>query len=260
MPFRTLNADELSHYLSLTRADIDRLVKEGSIPFEKRGDRVVFRKTPIDAWASQRILKLSGQRLAEYHQKSSRHPRKVLRHEALLPEMLVPGGIAPAMAAKTKSSVVREMAALADRTGLVCDLPELVGSLLAREELCSTAMPGSVAFLHPRQVQPDLFLSSFLVLGRTIQPIHFGAPDGNPTRLFFLLCCQDDRLHLHTLARLCMMMQKTGLQADLLAGPDAPALHERLLAAERAVIESPGGASGQRLSRRPALQGGPIAT
>lgn len=255
MPFRTLNTDELSQHLGLTPAEIDQLVKDGGIPFERRGGRVVFRKASIDEWASQRILKLSGKRLEDYHQQSSRHPRRLPQHEPLLPELIGPDGIDSAMAAKTKSSIVRDMAALANRTGLVADLPELVGSLVAREELCPTAMPGSVAFLHPRQVQPDLFHASFLVMGRTVQPIHFGSPDGLPTHLFFLLCCQDDRLHLHTLARLCMMMQKTDLQAELFAGADAAALHERLLAAEQAVIGPTGEPADQRRAGRRAPRG-----
>src|ERR1019366_9361075 len=125
---------------------------------------------------------------------------------------------------------------VADRTGLVCDRAELVASLQAREKLCPTAVPGGVAFLHPRQQQPYLFQSSFLVLGRTIQPIHFGSPDGQPTDLFFLVCCQDDKLHLHTLARLCLMAQKTDLLAQLRAAPDAAALLECLLAAEQTVV------------------------
>lgn len=254
MPFRTLNTDEVAQHLNLSGADIERLVKEGGIPCEKRGNRVVFRRADIDAWVSQRILKFSSSRLADYHQKSSRRTRSLLQREALLPELIRPDCIAPAMTAKTKASVVRDLAALADRTGLVCEAAELVASLLAREKLCSTAMPGGVAFLHPRQQQPYLLQSSFLLLGRTIQPIHFGSPDGQPTDLFFLLCCQNDLMHLHALARLCMMVQKTELLAQLRAGPDACTLRECLLRAEQTVIETLGDASGQRPIRRPADQ------
>jgi excisionase family DNA binding protein len=236
MPFRTLNIDEVAQYLNLGRADIDRLVKDRDIPFELRGNHVVFRRTEVDAWASQRILGLNARRLADYHLKSSQRTRELLRREAILPEMIRPDTIAPAMTAKTKPSVLRDLAALANRTSMVCDTAELVASLQAREKLCPTAVPGGVAFLHPRHQQPYLFLASFLVLGRTLQPVHFGSPDGRPTDLFFLLCCQDDKLHLHTLARLCMMAQKTELLAQLRAAGDAAALHDCLLAAEQSVI------------------------
>jgi mannitol/fructose-specific phosphotransferase system IIA component (Ntr-type) len=132
--------------------------------------------------------------------------------------------------------VLRDLVMLAARTGWVCDPVELITSLEAREALCSTAVPGGVAFLHPRTQQPDRFTASFLALGRTVQPIHFSAPDGQPTDLFFLLACQEDRLHLHILARLCLMAQKTDLLAQLRTAPDAPTMHAALLAAEQAVL------------------------
>jgi len=75
MPFQLLNLEGVADYLHLTPADVEQRVKNREIPFEKRGDRVVFRKNEIDAWASQRILGLPGQRLADYHQKSTRHAR-----------------------------------------------------------------------------------------------------------------------------------------------------------------------------------------
>jgi mannitol/fructose-specific phosphotransferase system IIA component (Ntr-type) len=111
-----------------------------------------------------------------------------------------------------------------------------LGSLEARETLCSTAVPGGLALLHPRHHQPYMFESSFLVLGRTVQDIPFGAPDGQHTTLFFLICCQDDRIHLHTLARLCLMAQKTHLLARLHAAPDAASLYDAIVTSEREVL------------------------
>lgn len=169
MPFHILSVDEVTQHLNLTGADIEQLVKAGDIPFEKCGDRVVFRQTDIDAWASQRILKFSSSRLTEYHRKSSQRTRNLLQREALLPELIRPDYIAPAMTAKTKASVVRDLAALAGRTGLVCGAAEPVASLLAREKLCPTARLGSMTFLYPRQPQPYLSQSSFLMLGRSIR-------------------------------------------------------------------------------------------
>lgn len=250
MPYRTLNTDEVAQYLNLPRADIERLCKDRDIPFEMRGSHVVFRQRDIEAWASQRILSFNTSRLVEYHRKSAQQTRALPRRDTLLPGMIRLDCIAPAMTAKTKASVLRDLAAVADRTGLVCDRAELVASLQAREKLCPTAVPGGVAFLHPRQQQPYLFQSSFLVLGRTIQPIHFGSPDGQPTDLFFLVCCQDDKLHLHTLARLCLMSQKTDLLAQLRAAPDATALLECLLAAEQMVVGTLGGGPAKAMADR----------
>ena len=185
MPFQLLNLDEVANYLHLMPADIEQRVKNREIPFEKRGNRIVFRQSEIDAWASQRILGFSGQQLAVYHQKSTRRTRKNLPQEAILPEMLRSGAVASAMTSKTKASVLRDLVALAEKTGNLCDPKALLASLEAREKLCSTAVPGGFALPHPRSHEPYLFETSFIVVGRPIQEIHFGAPDGQPTHLFF---------------------------------------------------------------------------
>jgi excisionase family DNA binding protein len=238
MPYRFFNVDEAAKYLNLARHDLEQLVKDRKIPFERRGDRTVFRRRDLDGWASQRILSASPQRLAEYHQRSSQRVQEDLQRGAILSELIRPNQIDPAMRAKTKPSVLRDLVALAARTGWVCDSAELTESLAAREELCSTAVPGGLAFLHPRAQQPYRFEASFLVLGRTVQPIHYGSPDGQPTDLFFLLCFKEDTLHLHILARLCLIAMKTDLLADLRAAPDASAMHHALLAAEEIVQET----------------------
>ena len=236
MPYQMLNLEEAARYLHLTSADVERRVKDREIPFEKRGGRIVFSKRDLDAWASQRILGLPEHRLEEYHRKTTRGTREFLPDEAILPEMLDRGAVNSAMTSKTKASVLRDLVALAEKTGQLTDPKELLESLEAREELCSTALPGGIAIPHPRFHQPYLFESSFIVVGRPIQEIHFGSPDGGPTDLIFLLCCQDDRIHLHTLSRLCMMALKTEMLSQLRAAPDAAAMRDCIIAAEREVL------------------------
>ncbi|MFZ4780379.1 MAG: PTS sugar transporter subunit IIA [Terrimicrobiaceae bacterium] len=236
MPYRTFGTDEVARYLHLSRADLDRLVKDQDIPFEKHGGRLVFRKVDIETWASQRILGLEGRPLAEYHQKSSNGARQIGQNEAIMPEMIQPEFIDPALAAKTKASVLREMVKLAEKTGRVCDPQALRQGLEAREDLCSTGIPGGLALLHSRDPESYLFETSFLALGRTIQQIPFGAPDGQSTNLFFLIGCPDDRMHLHTLARLCLMAQKTDMLADIRQAADATSICECLIAAEQTVL------------------------
>jgi nitrogen PTS system EIIA component len=238
MPYRTFGIDEVARYLHLSRADLDRLVKDQDIPFERHGDRLVFRKVQIDSWASPRILGLEGRHLAEYHQKSSHGTQSLVANAALMPDMVQPEFIEPSLTAKTKASVLRQMVALAEKTGRVCDPRALLQGLEAREELCSTGIPGGLALLHSRNPESYQFEAVFLALGRTIQQIPFGAPDGQPTNLFFLIGCPDDRMHLHTLARLCLMAQKTDLLADLRQAPDAAAMCNGIIAAEQAVLAS----------------------
>jgi len=228
--------EELAAYLHLTPAEIERLIADEELPSEERGDRVVFRKQDIDAWASQRILGLKDRPLAEYHDKTSYGTRKLFENEAIMPEMLQPRAMEPALKAKTKASALREMVVLAEKTGKVFDSKDLLASLVAREDLCSTALPGGLAVLHPRHHEPYMFESSFVVIGRAIQELHFGAPDGQPTHLLFLVCCQDDRIHLHTLARLCLMALKTDVLNQLRCAPDAATMYDYIIAAEQQVL------------------------
>lgn len=239
MPHRTLTVDELTAYLHLAPGDVERLMRETDLPYTLRGGRPVFVRGEIDAWASRRLLGLPEKRLAAYHTKSVRGTREIFPDGALIPELLRTDYIDVALTSRTRASVVRDMVALAERTGRVFDPKELVQSIEEREALCSTALPGGFALLHARHHEEYRFEGSFVVLGRTVQPVPFSAPDGRPTQLFFLVCCEDDRIHLHTLARLCLLAMNTDIIAQLFAAPDASSAYEALVQAERAVLPPP---------------------
>lgn len=232
MPHRVFNTREVAKYLHLGTEDVERLVKRGEMPCERQGDRMVFRRQEIDAWASQRIMNLTGEPLADYHAQSSARVRAISDHEALIPCLLTEDRIAPAMESRTRASVVRDMVALADSTGLPTDAAELLAAIEDRERLCSTALAGGVALLHPRHHAPYMTDASFMVIGRVVQPIHFGAMDGQPTDLFFLVCCQDDHLHLHALARLCTLYQKTRVLEELRNAAGAAGMFKAITEAE----------------------------
>jgi len=236
MSHRTFNTEELAEYLHVSASDLERLLHETDLPKEERGGRLVFRRSEIDAWASQRILGMPDRRLDAYHEKSMRGTREIFVNNALIPELIRPAYINLELTSKTRSSAIRDMVALAETTGLLFDPRELLTSVEAREELCSTALPGGLALLHARNYDAYRFERSFIVLGRTIQRVPFSAPDGGSTRLFFLICCQDDRIHLHTLARLCMIAMKTDVLTQLFEAPDATAAYDALVAAEKAVL------------------------
>jgi PTS system nitrogen regulatory IIA component len=238
MPHRILTIGETATYLHVAESDVAKLVKEREIPFELKGGRPVFLKKQLDAWASQRILGMSGTRVSDYHQRSVAKLTTGPEGRALIPGLTRPDRMAPEMTSRTKPSVLRDMVAMAEGTHLVSDAAELLASLCEREELCSTAVPGGFALLHPRHHDPYVFSESFLILGRTIHPIHAGAEDGAPTDLFFLVCCQDDRIHLHTLTRLCTMCLNTPLLSLLRAAGNRDEMFDCLCGAEQEIFST----------------------
>jgi mannitol/fructose-specific phosphotransferase system IIA component (Ntr-type) len=250
MPHRIFSTEELAEYLHLVPGDVERLLRESDIPHTVRGGRKVFQRGEIDAWASRRILGLPANRLEIYHEKSARGTREVFPDGALIPDLLRASYIDLALHSRTRASVIRDMVALADRTGRVLHPRELLQSVEEREALCSTALPGGLALLHSRHHTEYSFDGSFVVLGRTVQTVPFGAPDGGSTLLFFLVCCDDDRIHLHTIARLCLLAMKTDIVSQLLAAPDARSAFDIILNAERAVLPSSAQEKPDRAKRR----------
>lgn len=247
MSHRTLTIDELAAHLHVARRHVEKLIKDGDLPVTMRGGRMLFVREEIDDWASQRLLRLPGQSLDWYHRRIMPATRLLFPRAALIPTLLPPEYIDLALPAKTKAAVIRDMVGLAERTGRVFDPRELRDSVEEREALCSTALPGGLALLHARQPKPFRFECTFLVLGRTIQAIPFGAPDGRASRLFFLLCCQEEDIHLHTLARLCLLARKTKVLDQLLEAPDPAAAYTALVVAEQSLLptEEPEAAKGK---------------
>ena len=76
-------------------------------------------------------------------------------------------------------------------------------------------MEGGVAFLHTRAKDKGKIARPFIVVGRSWEGIPFGAPDGNPTYLFFLLGLKYDRLHLPILGRLARALRNPATIAKL---------------------------------------------
>ena len=231
-----MNIKEAADYLHMALSEIEQLVKDRDIPFERQGERIAFRRGTLDAWASQRILTLPEKHLSAYHARTSSTVREFSPEEALMPQLLTLDRINPAMTSKTRASVIRDLVDLADKTDLLLDKTELITRVDEREQLCSTALPGGLALLHPRHHDPYMFAESFMIVGRTIQPIHFGCSDGLPTNLFFLVCCQDDRIHLHALARLCTICMKTSLLEQLRAAASRPEMLDALIRAETDIL------------------------
>lgn len=238
VPHRIFNLYEVADYLHLTRGDIERLVRDKEIPFQRRGEKLVFMRNDIDEWASKRII---GSKKGEIDDRERPHVRakahNLDKQHAIIPELLRVEFINPALKSKTKSSVITDMVNLADKTGLLLQKADLLKSLKEREQMCSTALAGGIALLHPRTHQPYMFEDSFLVLGRTIQPIPFGSPDGMTTDLFFLVCCQEDKIHLHVLARLCVLCYQTTMLLDLREAESADEMYSLLINAEKEIIK-----------------------
>ena len=236
MPFRTLELVEAADYLNISQENLERLVKYNDIPFERKGERIIFRKIELENWATQLLLSEPEKHLAKFHKASTAKRKNEAVEQGVIKTYLNDTYIDAYMECKTKPSVLYDMVELADRTGCVQLKDDLQKGVKDREKQCSTVLPGGLALLHSVYHEPYMFSSSFIVMGRTMRGIPFGAPNGQLTRLFFLICMRDDNMHLHVLSRLCMMCHHTDLLSRLEEVETSKKMYEALLAAEVEVM------------------------
>ena len=238
MSHRILTLNELVEYLHLPSQDILLLVKRHEIPHRQQGKDYVFPREEIDRWASQRLLGMQDKDIHAFHQSSTAKVHDLSERHALLPELMEPSYIDPALEGKMPPKIIRNMVDLADRTEMVWDREGLLAGVEEREALFSTAMPCGAALLHPPHHEPYMFEDSFICLGRSTQPIFFGAPGGAKTEIFFLICSQEDRIHLHLLARVSMICRQTNVLEELHEAETAEEMYEMLVHAEQQMIDA----------------------
>lgn len=213
MPYRTLTIQEVARMLGADLRRVERMAQRGEIPCQKVGGQYRFNRAQITEWLQQQMGGMSDDHLAQVDAGMTAH-RETGEDESIITPLLNPQAVTTSLGSRTKNSTLRELVAMAVATGKVYNEQELLDAVMHREELCSTAMEGGIAIPHPRRPLPDAIAEPILVVAKN-QGIAFGARDGKLTQLFFLTASQDDRHHLHTLARLCRMLQDENFVARL---------------------------------------------
>lgn len=217
--------------LHMDALELKHFAQREEVPSMKRGDDFFFDRQLLGEWAQRRMIGLHPKQLTGEHAHAMSERAKS-SGEVRISDFLSMEAINPELSAKNKGGVLRDMTDLAESTGKVYDKDALFRGLTEREEAASTAVGGGAAFLHVKFHDEYLVSESFLCLGKTARPVFFGAPDGEGTDIFFLINCTDRRLHLHVLARLCLLAHGTTLLADLRAATDCQTMLECLKAAE----------------------------
>jgi PTS system nitrogen regulatory IIA component len=235
MPHETMNERQVASYLHMDVRDVIKLASRGRIPCRKVGQGYVFRKGQVDQWIESHLHTLDKASLAGIERGVTAHhgvDHALLEVCPLIP----PAGLAVPLASRTREGVLRDLVALAQKSHLVHNRDELLDEIRKREKLCSTALAGEVAMPHPRHPLPYGIAESFIIVGSTSGGIPFGAEDGSLTRLFFLICCKDDRTHLHVLARLARMLHAPRNVRLLIETQSPEEMRQRLIELEEAAV------------------------
>ncbi len=132
----------------------------------------------------------------------------------LLSQLLAPDRVRVPLTSRDKSNVLRELVELLVRSsGGSSD--DILHAVREREACQSTGFGHGVAIPHART--PSLPTLT-LVAGQAAQPIEYGALDGKPVRLFFLLAGPETMAasQVRALARIARLMRREYVRDRLL--------------------------------------------
>ncbi len=138
-----------------------------------------------------------------------------------LSQLLSPGSINLNLKSTDREGVLEE---LVNQVAPIAKQPEarqtLLRALHEREQLHSTGVGDGVALPHARNALVGLVDKPVIVFGRSAQGVAFGAIDGAPSKLFFLLVAPTVTEHLSMLARVSRLLREPRLRQELLVVDD----------------------------------------
>jgi len=227
----SMNIEQLASYLRRDLREVSKLASRGHLPGHKVGGEWRFARAEINQWIETQLPSYTEKQLVALE-----CPTRGGSEEPLLAGLLSEASVAVPLAASTKASVLRELVTLAEQSWQVYDSAAILDAIKTREELGSTALPNGVAIPHPRRPLPNALGESVIAYARTNSGIPYGAPRGELTDIFFLVCCRDDQTHLRVLARLTRLLQQPGFLDELREVETAAESWEKIAAAEQELI------------------------
>ena len=203
------------------------MADEKILPAMKVRGHWEFRAAEIRNWIDQNLHALPARRAKD------RHP--AVQGDLLLDTAMKPEAIRVDEPARTKASVLHELADLAARVDPTINAGELKAALVEREDQGSTALGGGVAVPHPART---IYVEApLLAVIRTAQPLPFGERGGGLSDLFFLVCCPNHTEHLLYLGRLSRLLLDAALLKKIRESPDPQSLYDAIIEAEMKLCE-----------------------
>ncbi len=194
-----LTINELAKCLGLPLTTVERWIRQGRIPIQKRGTVCIFKESALEKWAGTHNLVFSLER-SEISEISY----------DLEPENLLPaverGGVYYDVTGKDVKTVLKSAV---DKIPFLSDdaKDELHERLMQREEMTSTGIGKGVAIPHPRSPMSGTIVNPFIFTCFLEKPVNFGAIDDKPVFVMFILLSPNVKIHLHLLSRLSFCLR-----------------------------------------------------
>jgi PTS system fructose-specific IIC component len=144
--------------------------------------------------------------------------------------------------ANTKQGVLKELIHLLHQQGRVSDPGQFFQDIMDREALGNTGFEDGVALPHAKS---DAVIEPAVVIGVSRQGIDYGAEDGQPSKLFFMIASPQgsDNHHIEVLAELSAKLIEAGFIKNFLNAETSQQALELLLAKPTNSVAKPSGPS-----------------
>ncbi len=219
-----LRVRDVARLLKVSEQTVYRWVHAGELPAHRVHDQYLFNRVELQEWAALHAHRVSPELLA---------PERAPEERASLNEALTRGGIFYAIPGDRREEVLEAVTRLPGIPGRI-DSRLLYQLLAAREALASTGIGHGIAIPHPRDpivihAEEPRVLLCFLA-----RPVDFGALDGEPVRVLFVLLSPSVRIHLQMFARLAFALHDDALKKLLAEAAPPETILERVRAIEEA--------------------------
>ena len=120
-------------------------------------------------------------------------------------DLLIKDRISLDVKSTTKVDIIKELASLHEKTGVLNNYDGYVEALMAREAQSSTGIGEGIAIPHAKT---KYVKKPALAMGRKPEGIDYDSLDGEPATLFFMIAAPDgaNNTHIETLARLSQLL------------------------------------------------------
>ena len=210
-----MDETEAARLLNVTEATLTRWVRQGLLrSVDGRGRR--FDRMELERWARQRGLPLGAA--------TRPHPAPP---EDLLAAAVERGAVTAGVRSETASEAIE--VAVGALPGLDDQARRhLLGEVLERERMASTALGRGFALPHPRKPPGGLIDEAMVSVVFPEAPLDWAALDGEPVHTVFLLLSPSAPVHLQILSGVAHSLRSPELPSFLREQPSQAQLVERL--------------------------------
>lgn len=194
-----MTLEEVAEYLQVSQKSILRMAQTGKIPSAKVASQWRFMRSVVDDWLMAQMEIPSVRSSASAREQPQLAPLAELMPAEMMNLNVVPG---------TKKSVLRQLITPMKDNRILRQNRRFLETLLAREEIVSTAIGHGIAIPHPHRSLPGVFKEPCVALGVCREGTDFEALDHQRTYVFFVLCAPSEDIQL----RLLTLVTQVGRQ------------------------------------------------